>query len=267
MDLGRALQRQVEVEKCVVKMSQPHIHRGTGPMFKLGAGIVAACELKESTTYSMAHRKSVASEQTAEYKRKKEMSAKIFRYVMEAEKEQLVEMGLEVDCELQQQWKEKIGRGELDQLHDLGDAMLHGLSEILCGASNYRPLTPVTPTLHVNRTVVISVHPDKTYWIVLNCTWNLFTIENVGVYESKLVANVPYKSTLTVDGIAEALDRGLSDALRQPQQSSMYAQVEVIKVIVKQIREDASTGLTPAAAGALTNSTVDAMKKIGRRSG
>jgi hypothetical protein len=31
-------------------------------------------------------------------------------------------------------------------------------------------------------------------------------IENVGVYDSKLVANVPYTSAVTVDGFAEALD-------------------------------------------------------------
>ena len=75
LELGKALQRQsADVSKCVVKMSQPHIHRGTGPVFKLGAGIVAACRLKESVV----ERGSAAGERQAEYRRKKEMSGKIF---------------------------------------------------------------------------------------------------------------------------------------------------------------------------------------------
>jgi hypothetical protein len=42
-ELGMALQRQFEVSKCIVRMSQPHIHRRNGLMFKLGDDIVEAC--------------------------------------------------------------------------------------------------------------------------------------------------------------------------------------------------------------------------------
>jgi len=80
--------------------------------------------------------------------------------------------------------------------------------------------------------IVISVFPDKTYWVVLNCTWNLFTIENLGVYESGLMANVPYKSPVNIDCIFRHLDRWLRQALTEPQFSSNYARVDMVKVIV-----------------------------------
>jgi hypothetical protein len=44
-ELGTALQRQFDVKLCIVKMSQPHVHRRNGPMFKLGDEIVEACQL------------------------------------------------------------------------------------------------------------------------------------------------------------------------------------------------------------------------------
>ena len=113
VDLGRALQRQTpDVEKCVVKMSQPHIHRGSGPMFKLGGGIVAACDLRESAIYSLGKRTAAESDNGAEYRRKRKMSSEIFRFVVEADEVQQGEMQLEVDGELQKQWRAKISSGE-----------------------------------------------------------------------------------------------------------------------------------------------------------
>jgi len=55
---------------------------------------------------------------------------------------------------------------------DLGNALLHALDEILGGSSNYRPLTPATPTLHVNRSVILTILPDHIYWLVLQCIAN-----------------------------------------------------------------------------------------------
>jgi len=44
--LGQLLQQRVNhIQTCIVKMSQPHIHRASGPMFKLGDRIVKECEL------------------------------------------------------------------------------------------------------------------------------------------------------------------------------------------------------------------------------
>jgi RecA/RadA recombinase len=61
IDLGRSLQRLANVERCVVKLSHPHVHRRTGPMFKMGNRIVAACGLSvpsdESTTSTQRKRR------------------------------------------------------------------------------------------------------------------------------------------------------------------------------------------------------------------
>lgn len=44
-DFGEALQQAFNTESCVVKLSQPHIHRKDGPMFKLGNEIIKTCQL------------------------------------------------------------------------------------------------------------------------------------------------------------------------------------------------------------------------------
>jgi hypothetical protein len=312
MEFGRALQRQVaDLDACVVKMSQPHIHRATGPMFKLGSQIVQACNLKESATYSSCrNRRNVQAEDGpstsasrampqaktarrveshddvepdsdvdevdeeaelavemqdesgAQYRHKKRMSSDIFRYIIDADVAQQAEMQISVQAELQMQWREQIAKGLGRKLDDLGDALLHSLNEILCGSSNYRPLVPATPSLHVNRSIVLGCFQNFTYWIVLHCTWNLFTIENVGVYESRLAKNICFKSPVTVQRIAGGLEAALRQALTEPQQSTMYARVEHVKAIVKQIGEDVDSKLSRVAAGALTNSTVQAMTEL-----
>ena len=167
-DLGKALQRQSpDLDRCVVKMSQPHIHRGKGPMFHLGSSIVEACGLKESTTYSgrkrqlagasgatkvkrarvvesdvepdseheeeeveIAVEEEVVEEFLGEYRRKKKMSSDIFRYVMGADAVQQAEMQLDVEAELQEEWKERMLTGSLTKYDDVGDALLHGLNGI-----------------------------------------------------------------------------------------------------------------------------------------
>ena len=46
-ELGKLLQQQAaDCESCVVKLSQPHIHRATGPLFHLGDEIVETLQLQ-----------------------------------------------------------------------------------------------------------------------------------------------------------------------------------------------------------------------------
>jgi len=69
MDLGRQLQgRTTDKNKCIVKMSQPHIHRATGPAFRLGDRIVEELQLtpEQSTNAStLAERNPAAGNQSA----------------------------------------------------------------------------------------------------------------------------------------------------------------------------------------------------------
>jgi len=62
------------------------------------------------------------------------------------------------------------------KLDDLGDALLHALNELLCGGSNYRQLVPASSSLQCNRSVVVAVHPNMTYWAALHVTWNKYEL-------------------------------------------------------------------------------------------
>jgi len=50
IEMGWLLQQLCNVQTCVIKLSQPHIHRATGPMFKLGDSIVQACQLTQQSS-------------------------------------------------------------------------------------------------------------------------------------------------------------------------------------------------------------------------
>lgn len=60
-ELGKELQRHVaDVTTCIVKMSQPNVHRASGPMFKLGERVVKELEL-EPATYGKKRKSGMAS--------------------------------------------------------------------------------------------------------------------------------------------------------------------------------------------------------------
>jgi hypothetical protein len=50
IELGKLLQRQVgDVDTCVIKLSQPHVHRANGPLLCMGSKIVDALNLTSAT--------------------------------------------------------------------------------------------------------------------------------------------------------------------------------------------------------------------------
>jgi len=100
--------------------------------------------------------------------------------LMNADDDKQNSMGVSIVREVQELWLDRLERNPKVKLDDVGDATLHALQDILCGGSNYRQLVPSNVTLHCNRTVVIAVCPDYTYWCVIYCTWNMFTVENIG---------------------------------------------------------------------------------------
>jgi hypothetical protein len=321
INLGKLLQQSVsDIDTCIVKLSQPHIHRATGPMFKIGKKIVAELNLtpatyqknRRRTTTSLqnpvpAKRRAttstviqndtpvagnndshhvtvvpvplVTSEQSAnnqvenssqsqvqgdftrdsEYHRKKLMSAAVFNYFMKADDSEQEDLGINVDLELQQTWQRRIMENPNIKLDDVGDALLHALNEILCGGSNYKQLIPTNSSLHSNRTVVFTVLPALTYWIVLHCTWNIFELEDFGIYESQLENHV-FRSPQTVRMIRNNLDSNLKVALSVMAGSDRYHSVDHIKMIVKQLKGYGS--FTNEQAGAITQAAVTALKEI-----
>ena len=194
-----------------------------------------------------------------EYRRKKRMSSAIFQYLIEADEQQKEDLGVTVSASFQETWKQKKAANQVKKFDDLGDSFLHAVDEVLCGSTSYRQLIPATPSLHINRTVVLAVYPDSTYWVVLNCTWNLFTIENLGVTETCLPQNAIFRSRETIELLKNQVDSevSLKRALTDMNQSDVYAAVDHIKTVVKQLTSNAEHCLADRkAAGALTNATV-----------
>ena len=134
--------------------------------------------------------------------------------------------------------------------------------QVLCGTSNYRQLLP-TNVSNVNRSVVLAVTPKKIFWAVIQCTWNCFTIEALGLSDSHLAVHHTFKSLENVNFMLRQLDQQLITALTDMSESANHSPVERIKCIVKQLRDNEGHGLTSRkAAGALTNSTVAMARQI-----
>ena len=191
LELGRLLQQTVvDMNSCIVKMSSPHLLRAGGVIHHLGEEIVDELKLV-TVSYDQRKRKPATSQSTGSlhskrrrfedvepsssdtgsdedtgqredvnYRQRKQMSAGIFRYLMDADDGKQENMGVSVVREVQELWQERILNDRNVKLDDVGDALLHALNGVLCGGSKYRQLVPTNVSLHCNRTVVVAVCPD-----------------------------------------------------------------------------------------------------------
>jgi hypothetical protein len=297
IDFGRYLQGQFDPKAAIVKLSSPHVHRRTGPMFQLGKQIVDACQLQpvcnsvvprtkrilgvdETSAPKRKTARAVGSEPdvepdssedeapsslSSEYRRKKRMSSAIFQYLIDADQAQQVDLGMSISESVQEIWSQRRASKEVTKFDDLGDSFLHAVDELLCGSTNYRQLMPTTPSLHVNRTVVLAIYPDATYWAVIHCTWNLFTVENLGVYETRLPRDTLYSSAATVELLKNQVysNAPLKLALTDLSESYAYAGVDQVKTVVKQLTSNLTHCLMDRkSAGVLTNVVVEVAKQI-----
>ena len=168
-------------------MSQPHIHRATGPLFHLGDKIVETLQLQpalytarrsraESNPSVTSHRvpensdvepmdvepsdetvvSRTAKSQSKEYRAKKKMSSDVFPYIIETDEEQMKDMKLTAKKDVQDYWCAQITSNPKLKLDDAGDALLHVLDELLCGNTNFKQLVLTCPSVHGNRTLAIS---------------------------------------------------------------------------------------------------------------
>lgn len=123
IELGRLLQQQTtDARKCIVKMSQPHIHRKNGPIYHLGNRLLEILHLDQSGSAQSGSLQATAAnssvrlqarqhmsdvepsddestddgdddemlthDPTSEYRAKKKISADIFKYVIGADHDQ-----------------------------------------------------------------------------------------------------------------------------------------------------------------------------------
>jgi hypothetical protein len=294
IELGEMLQRHVEdVNSCIVKLSQPHVHRASGPAFRMGSTIVDQLQLTPasyqkvrmplkrpadadadgsrakkrlklvSSASSSSDGEPVEKSQQGEYGKKKKMSAAIFRYFVEADLIQQGDLKINIDTEFQQTWKAILSTNPKVKLDDVGDALLHSLNDLLCGGSNYLHLVPPVLSLYNNRTVILAVYPLESYWAVLNCTWNTFLLENFGKYDSSKLLGMFYKGPNAVQAITALLPVDLLTALTKlDPQDSVYRTVDTIKMVVKQLKGHPDRCLDDNVAGTLTLATVNAMRAL-----
>jgi hypothetical protein len=281
-DLAIELQSQfADVNACIVKMSQPHVHRKNGPLFKLGSEIVDACDLKPASYQKLQDRSSrkrhpsdvepsdasdtevsatdVRRAKNEEYKNKKAMSSAVFKYFINATSLQQAGMQVDVDPVVQQYWKNLT---TIDKYDDMGDALLHALDELLCGSSNYQQLLPSTSALRRNRTVVIVLLPDQLFWITMDCVCNEFTIQDFGATTMPLVHR-HFSDDSMIYAIDSNLPYRLMCALRQFESTvDFLTSTDSIQVTVKQLKGSPERNFSPKAAGALTNACVRTMTTI-----
>jgi len=193
-----------------------------------------------------------------DYRRKKRMSANIFRYFVEADSTKEQDMKVSVCAEVRDMWRHACMQDHKAKLDDLGDALLHALSNILCG-SKYRQLVSSSVSVRDNRTVVVSVGKKHTFWAVIHCTWNTFELEDVGC-DLTVLSSQYFNSDETVADIRQSLLGHLQTALTDPSGGDLYRSVDVIKMVVKQLK--GFMDFTHKQAGTLTNSTVRALRSI-----
>ena len=285
IELGRLMQQSVvDAGRCVVKLSQPHLFRAGGVVECLGEQIVqelaltvmptqrkrvqtqvrgqgskrsrTACDDVEPSSESDVD---AATSEDVDYRRKKLMSASIFKYMIEADSAKEEDMKVSVSAYVRDIWQRAIVQDPKVKLDDLGDALLHALNDILCGSSRYRQLVPSSVSLHNNRTVVVTVDRHETFFAVVHCTWNTFEVEDIGLEFTQLRSR-QYNSQQTVSDIRQTLLTHLDTALTDPSGGGVYRPVEVIKMVVKQLKD--FMDFTRKEAGALTKSTTQALQTI-----
>lgn len=155
----------------------------------------------------------------------------------------------------------------LIQADDLGDALLYSIDQILSGSAGLRKISAPTQATHRNnRTVVVAVLPDSLQYVVINCTMNRIAVEN---FDSKsfCLRDIFYKSDRAVQLITNAVNDAeeLKAAMMEhnpANNNSTFAEVQRIRVIVKQLTGVVHLNLNSLESGALTNSTYQAIKSL-----
>jgi len=123
----------------------------------------------------------------------------------------------------------------------------------------YRQLVPSTVSLHNNRTVVLSVYRDYMYWTVIHCTWNTFEVEDIG-FTAVPFSSKYFNTRQTIADIKVTVLNQLRTAVTEPSGGDAYRSVDVIKMVVKQLKS--YQDFTGKQAGAPTHSTMQAMRDI-----
>jgi hypothetical protein len=197
--------------------------------------------------------------QWRQYVSKKMMSTRLFRYLME-EMPRIEDTDITVTVEptVQQRWATQTAVTKFD---DLGDATLHALNELLCGSGAYRQLIPAISTLHDNRTIVLKVVPDRLHFVILHCSWNIVTVEDLQAIKLDFPITTHFKECAPT--VADILERHVGDLIKDGEEKRGHRSADIIKVVVKQLTAyKSSKEFTAYKAGCLTQSTFNAVQML-----
>jgi len=97
------------------------------------------------------------------------------------------------------------------------------------------------------------------YWTVIHCTWNTFEVEDIG-FTAVPFSSKYFNTRQTIADIKVTVLNQLRTAVTEPSGGDAYRSVDVIKMVVKQLKS--YQNFTGKQAGALTHSTMQAMRDI-----
>ncbi len=261
--LAEALQRQCpDITKCIVKMSSPNLHCSGGVLSCMGQRTQSSLNFTPMPIIQVKH------DVQANRRKRKQYSSDFFYYLIKANSDRLSDMRLEVDEDVRKHFINTVDIPGI-KLDDLGDSVLHALHDLFCGSANFRQAVSAKVAMHSNRTVILSVFPARVYWCVVSCGWNAFVIEAVGSYTMP-DDGVLYKTEKHINKLLKSINqhkveasRELGVALKSFDGCTMFQPTDHIKCCIKQQGEFHEAGFTSRnQAGALTNSTVFAIRKL-----
>jgi RecA/RadA recombinase len=249
---GQLLQQRTnDLSSLIVKLSSSNVHRRLGPSSKLGPKIIEACNLQREPMQG-------------DYREKKARSQKIFRYLMECCESDLEDTKITIGDKVREWWnacKPQVNSGDTflsGRLHDLGDAFLHAIDEVVCQVSNYRQLIPADPVLQNNRTIIVHYLREKVYWVIITCYFNKFVLEDLGHYETHFTTATIFKMLDPEEDFVRYFPPSLHAAISYHDGHAIYPAVDKIKIIVHQA--SSKTKETARQLGCLTNTAVVAME-------
>jgi hypothetical protein len=185
------------------------------------------------------------------------MSTRLFKYLVNADIDDQKNMGLQINANLQTEWKRRLTADPNCRVHDLGDAFLHALDEIVCKMTNYRQLMSTDPVLNNNRSTILYFMMDQVYWVTVSCYFNKFVLEDIGSCKPNYERRT-YLKEMNFDRVIRNFPDHLKLAMSAHDGAKLFPPVDCLRIIVRQTSHyDRNIA---AQLGSLTNRVVEAME-------
>jgi hypothetical protein len=166
-------------------------------------------------------------------------------------------MNLHINSAVQTYWQNKLKADPNLRVHDLGDAFLHAIDEIVCKVSNYRQLIASDPVLKNNRSTILYFLLEQVFWVTVSCYFNKFILEDMGSYKPNY-NKMTYFKEMEFSRVFKNWPDCMKLAISSHDCGNIFPQVDTIRIIVRQT-SDKDKQLA-CQLGCLTNRAVEAME-------